>query len=96
MYAHNSVEINNKGRFVSWVNDRLVLGDCVVLSIHPKIQKQRGSVIGKTGRLLEVSSTYKITCYKRYPDMAPLDKAPKQQVFGWFYFVVAAVVFLDV
>lgn len=33
------------------------------------------SVIGKTGRLLEVSSTYKITCYKRYPDMAPLDKA---------------------
>ena len=41
-------------------------------------------MIGKTGRLLEVSSTYKITCYKRYPDMAPLDKAPKQQVFGWF------------
>ena len=51
-------------------------------------------MIGKTGRLLEVSSTYKITCYKRYPDMAPLDKAPRQQVFRWFYFVVAAVLFL--
>lgn len=78
------------------MNDRLVLFACVVLSIHPKIKKKRGGVIGKTGRLLEVSSTYKITCYKRYPDMAPLDKAPRQQVFRWFYFVVAAVLFLDV
>jgi len=39
MYARNSVEVNNKGRFVSWVNDRLVLFACVVLSIHPKIKK---------------------------------------------------------
>ena len=36
----------------------------------------RGSVIGKSGRLLELSSTTKITCYKSYPDMPPLDFAP--------------------
>lgn len=34
-----------------------------------------GSVIGKSGRLLELSSTTKITCYKSYPDMPPLDFA---------------------
>ena len=37
---------------------------------------RQGSVIGKSGRLLELSSTTKITCYKSYPDMPPLDFAP--------------------
>eukprot|EP00435_Cladocopium_sp_Y103_P062566 s274_g24.t1 len=34
-----------------------------------------GEVIGKSGRLLERSSTTKITCYKSYPGMPPLDFA---------------------
>ena len=33
--------------------------------------------MGKNGRLLAKESTYKITCYKSYPDMPPLDAVPR-------------------
>ena len=47
----------------------IVLGHMV----SPLLESAPGSVIGTSGRLLERSSTTKITCYKSYPNMPPLD-----------------------
>ncbi|CAK9106848.1 unnamed protein product [Durusdinium trenchii] len=52
-----------------------ISSDATLQSITGWIRDTFRGCTGKTGLLLDLDSSTSITCYTRYPDMAPLDKA---------------------